>query len=134
MDAGSVLLVLLLACASCEAVVIGALLLMRRISNKETVQQIIIGDQQARRAGEHGAQPCSGVYVDPPPPTVPEVQRTRSFRNDRERFFHTGKILLAGTRAHWHIKRNCAGLNGVKKWANGERMLDEIEPCRHCAA
>ena len=126
MDAGSVLLVLLLACASCEAVVIGALLLMRRISNKETVQQIIIGDQRARRAGEHGAQPCTGVYVDPPP--VPEVQRTRSFRSDRERFFHTGMIYLAGTRAHWHIKRNCAGLNGARKWSNGERVLDAIEP------
>ena len=131
MDAGSVLLVLLLACASCEAVVIGALLLMRRISNKETVQQIIIGDQRARRAGEHGAQPCTGVYVDPPP--VPEVQRTRSFRSDRERFFHTGMIYLAGTRAHWHIKRNCAGLNGARKWSNGKRKLDAIEPCGHCA-
>ena len=130
MDAGSVLLVLLLACASCEAVVIGALLLMRRISNKETVQQIIIGDQRARRAGEHGAQPCTGVYVDPPP--VPEVQRTRSFRSDRERFFHTGMIYLAASRAHWHVKRNCAGLNGARKRSNGERMLDEIEPCGHC--
>ena len=130
MDAGSVLLVLLLACASCEAVVIGALLLMRRISNKETVQQIIIGDQRARQAGEHGAQPCTGVHVDPPP--VPEVQRTRSCRSDRERFFHTGMIYLAGTRAHWHIKRNCAGLNAARKWSNGERMLDAIEPCGHC--
>ena len=131
MDAGSVLLVLLLACASCEAVVIGALLLMRRISHKETVQQIIIGDERARRAGGHGAQPCTGVYVDPPP--VPEVQRTRSFRSDRERFFHTGTIYLAASREHWHVKRNCAGLNGVRKLANGERRLDEIEPCGHCA-